>query len=90
MPSKLTATLFIIVVLLIGGWYMVARVNPGSFGLVVPSLSGAYQQTPSPSPVYEPAQPAYNPPKDFKFDSSTDLKQELEKVNPQVLDSDFE
>ncbi len=27
--------------------------------------------------------------KTFKFDSETDLKMELEKVNPAVLDSDF-
>ena len=31
-----------------------------------------------------------NAPKTFQFDSSTDLKQELEKVNPQILDSDFQ
>ncbi len=31
-----------------------------------------------------------NAPKSFQFDSSTDLKMELDKVNPQVLDSDFE
>ena len=31
-----------------------------------------------------------NAPKTFKFDSSTDLKAELESVNPQILDSDFE
>lgn len=37
-------------------------------------------QTPIPSPT----------PKTFNFDSSTDLKQELETINPQVLDSDFE
>ncbi len=30
-----------------------------------------------------------NPPKTFKFDASTDLKKELDSVNPQVLDSDF-
>lgn len=29
-------------------------------------------------------------PKTFKFNSSTDLKKELESINPQVLDSDFE
>lgn len=29
-------------------------------------------------------------PKTFQFDRSTDLKKELEKVNPQILDSDFE
>lgn len=32
----------------------------------------------------------YNPPKEIKYDSSTDLKQELENINPQVSDSDFE
>ena len=37
--------------------------------------------TPAPTP---------NAPKTFKFDSSTNLKDELDKVNPQVLDSDFE
>ncbi len=31
-----------------------------------------------------------NQPKEIKYDSSTDLKQELETINPQVLDSDFE
>lgn len=36
-----------------------------------------------------PAASSYNPPKEIKYDSSTDLKKELETVNPQVLDSDF-
>ena len=31
-----------------------------------------------------------NAPKTFNFDNSTDLEAELEKVNPQILDSDFE
>lgn len=31
-----------------------------------------------------------NQPKEVKYDSSTDLKKELESVDPQVLDSDFE
>ncbi len=29
-------------------------------------------------------------PKVFKYDAATDLKQELEKINPQIYDSDFE
>lgn len=29
-------------------------------------------------------------PKTFKFDASTDLKKELDSINPQVLDNDFE
>ena len=40
-----------------------------------------------PAPSETPAPP--QAPKTFQFDSSTDLKAELEKVNPQVLDSDF-
>ena len=43
------------------------------------------QPIPTPVPVASP-----NAPKTFNFDSSTDLKMELQKVNPQVLDSDFE
>lgn len=31
-----------------------------------------------------------NAPKQYNFDASTDLKKELDKINPQVLDSDFE
>jgi len=34
--------------------------------------------------------PNIKAPKEFKFDATTDLKIELEKVNPEVLDSDFE
>lgn len=29
-------------------------------------------------------------PKTFQFDASTDLMKELESINPQILDSDFE
>ncbi|MBI2086365.1 hypothetical protein HYT74_03425 [Candidatus Daviesbacteria bacterium] len=37
-----------------------------------------------------PSASSYNPPKEIKYDSSTDLKKELDSINPQVLDSDFE
>lgn len=53
--------------------------------LVIPGFTQQPKVT-QPSPT--PAPP--NSPKTFKFDSSTDLKAELEKVNPEVLDSDFE
>lgn len=33
--------------------------------------------------------PFYNPPKEIKYDSSTDLKQELESVNPEISEDDF-
>lgn len=43
------------------------------------------QKTPSPTPA-----PTPNAPKSFQFDSSTDLEAELQKINPEILDSDFE
>lgn len=46
---------------------------------------GRQQPSPSPTPISTPGTP-----KTFQFDSSTDLMMELEKVNPQILDSDFE
>lgn len=36
-----------------------------------------------------PTTSSYNPPKEIKYDSSTDLQQELDSINPQVLDEDF-
>lgn len=36
-----------------------------------------------------PEAPVYNPPQEIKYDSSTDLKKELDQISPQVLDSDF-
>lgn len=47
------------------------------------------QQNQNSAVISTPA-PTPDAPKTFKFDSSTDLKSELEKVNPQVSDSDFE
>lgn len=54
--------------------------------LTSPNLGRLKNVSVSPTPTPLPPQA----PKTFKFDSSTDLKQELEKINPQVLDSDFE
>lgn len=53
-------------------------------------LAGPLSDNPTPPPSESPSPSPLQAPKTFKFDSSTDLKQELEKVNPQVLDSDFE
>lgn len=43
---------------------------------------------PTLAPTTTPAPPVA--PTTFQFDGSTDLEAELEKVNPEVLDSDFE
>ena len=52
------------------------------------SPMGYQNQKPNAASTPTPIPP--NAPKTFSFDSSTDLKMELEKVNPQILDSDFE
>lgn len=58
----------------------------GINNLVSPNFSKISQpdvsQPPTPSPASRPKQ--------YNFDSSTDLKMELESINPQVLESDFE
>lgn len=48
-------------------------------------LVSSEQSNPTPTPISQSPQA----PKTFKFDRNTDLKSELEKVNPQVLDADF-
>ncbi len=58
--------------------------NSKNKGILVGSGLIQSQPTSVPTPV-----PTPNAPKNFQFDSSTDLKVELDKVNPQLLDSDF-
>lgn len=41
------------------------------------------------SNISTPAPTSFNQPKEIKYDSATDLKKELDTVNPQILDSDF-
>lgn len=52
------------------------------------ALPAGRLQAPLSSPV--PEVNNYNPPVEVKYDKNTDLKKELESINPQVLDSDFE
>lgn len=81
--QKLTAVL---VLLLVFGVVIVAGfLNNGNKGLISP---GTGKPTASQA-SFSPAASSYNPPKEIKYDSSTDLKQELESVDPEVLDSDF-
>jgi hypothetical protein len=43
------------------------------------------------SPNFTPPMPSTSPrPKTFQFNSKTNLEAELDTVNPQVLDSDFD
>lgn len=86
MSRKKIPIIFIIVIIFITVIFFLTQgrqnktlVNPG--GLLI-------GKTESLTPASTPAPP--NAPKTFKFDGSIDLKMELDKVNPEVLDSDFE
>lgn len=80
-----TILLVVILIIIIVGIYLVLNNKKGS---LVGSGFGKTlsQSTPVPSPTIPPP----NAPKTYSFDSQTDLNAELEKINPQVLDSDFE
>lgn len=43
-----------------------------------------------PAATVVPTSTPISVPKEYKFDSLTDLKKELDSINPQVLESDFE
>lgn len=50
----------------------------------------AEQATKTPSSPPGQVTPSYNPPKEIHYNSATDLKRELETINPEILESDFE
>ena len=77
------AFLFLVAVLFLAG-----NGSNKSGGLIGPNFIQQITQSQSVQTFVPVASP--NAPKTFNFDSSTDLKQELEKVNPQVSDSDFQ
>lgn len=57
-----------------------------SKGEVTTPLISAATSPVSNTPISSPT----TSPRDFKFDKNTDLKNELNKVNPEILESDFE
>lgn len=86
MSKSKIVTAVLILLLVVVSWMIVQYMANRDKSLVNPGIGRiGVESTLSPSLV-----PAYNPPQEIKYDSSTDLKQELETVNPQVLDSDFE
>lgn len=79
-------TLFIIGVILVAVFVAISLLPHRKWEASLVSPFSGIMQTwskPSPTPILSPT------PKTFQFDSSTDLKQELDSINPQVLDEDF-
>lgn len=80
MKSKLIILIVIVAAVVI---FFIQR--SGVSKLVSPSLNQASKQTNEEVPNATP-----NAPKTYNFDSSSDLKKELDGIDPQILDSDFE
>ncbi len=80
MKSKWIVLIIIVVAIVI---FFTQRQGVGK--LVSPNLSQTSKQTIEEVPNATP-----NAPKSYNFDSSSDLKKELDSINPQILDSDFE
>jgi len=75
----------VIILSLIVFWLTSKNAGNEKSGLLLNPM-GKITESASPSPTLIPN----STPETFRFNKSTDLKAELEKVNPQVLDSDFE
>ncbi len=83
--NKYLIGLVIVVFLAVGigfGFY-----NNKGVGIIKPEMSLENKKVIStPEPTVAPP----NAPKVFQYDSATDLDAELEEINPQINDSDFE
>lgn len=79
-------TLVLVVVLLVIVYFIITKFSSNGNGpLVNPGLGKpASQVTPTPEAS------SYNPPEQVQYNSSTDLKKELDSVNPQISDVDFQ
>ena len=82
MNKKIPVIILIAVVILI--WFLTTNKKDGNLASPGSKNKNA-QVTSTPAPLATPQAP-----KSFQFDASTNLEAELEKVNPEVLDSDFE
>ena len=74
--SKNRITTIILILLLLVAIWLVASFTIG-------------KNKPASQTIQPSATPTYNPPKEIKYDSNSNLKEELEAINPQVLDEDF-
>lgn len=85
MKNKFLLVVILTILAMIVVYFVISKREDGMVGPKLIQQVTRQQDSPTASPS-----PTPNTPKTFQFDSSTDLKAELEKVNPQVLDSDFE
>ncbi len=86
MKKKIILIGFLTVLATIVGFFVIGG---GSASLISPASKQDKAQPSSFNSSAVPSTPAYNPPKEVKYGSSTDLQKELDSIDPKVLDSDF-
>ncbi|MDP3948211.1 MAG: hypothetical protein Q8P87_00705 [bacterium] len=83
--------IFLIILLtILGAMVAFFVIGKKDLTLVSPVINPIFKQGPVVSSSPMPQTLSINAPKVIKYDSTTNLEQELESVNPQVSDSDFE
>lgn len=88
MKNNTNKILIMVILTILALVVVVFVISRGSPSLVSPA-SREDKTQPSFHSLPQPAASSYNPPKEIKYDSSTDLQKELDSIKPQVLDSDF-
>ncbi len=81
MKSNLHIILVVIAAVIISAWALFTKTT--SSGLASPFAAVQILAPPTPTPSPSPTPIEYN------FDKSTDLKTQLNSVNPEIKDSDF-
>lgn len=78
--------IIVLILILLTVFFAIVKYAVNENSLISPALQvvSGQKAVPSEAPSIIVA------PKTYIFDSSTDLKKELDSINPQVLDSDFE
>ncbi|MDO8576861.1 MAG: hypothetical protein Q7R82_00810 [Candidatus Daviesbacteria bacterium] len=89
MNRKKIVMIIIVLLLVATVWIIMWVMGSKGGSLISPGLGEAVGNVVSQS-TPQPSVSTFNAPKEIKYGSATDLKQELDSINPQVLDSDFE
>lgn len=79
------AVLLLVIVLLT----IVNFLNNKTGQLISPGMRKEPGQIAKPLPTLTPEPSFYNPPKAIEYNSSTNLKEVLDSIDPKVLESDF-
>ncbi len=89
MNRKKVVMVIIVLFLVVISWIIVQGVRGKGESLISPGVGKAVGSVVG-QPTPEPTVSSFNAPKEIKYSSATDLKQELDSIDPKVLDEDFQ